>query len=522
MQHLTRELFSENQLRIIDLRAQGKTYQQIIQDLNIHTGNNVFPKQIVKCLLRSAMGYHWDFGEHPGNPPYLNQVDMQKLAEIIREAASTSPMDTLEVLDEATRLKGERLAYGIQFLSEIQCTELSQKLADNVVYTPSRSWLNAVLDDLEMYIRSRRLVDTKRLEGCSYQVIDSFYAAFGSKIQTTDPNLIFTADETQLETKSRRKAVVPAGVLTALEGCYRDMPHISGMMCTNVFGVQPPPMIILSDLQSLPNELKRLVDNGTIWVGSTVNGYMTRDLFLYWSILFINWLSKLRILLPSELRGKKALLIMDGHCSRECPLALFLFRKAFIDVVILPSHTTHVLQMFDVGLAGPLKTEFGGFLRKQLKLAMNDETLSTIRAKFRYACVLAFIDAWRVASKPSNCISAARAVGIFPFNPNAVRNSVYVRNLNGEEQARFDARTARNASRFSIACKTITDPDLIVQMSRQIALKTKFAYLCDLERYIHMNYSAIVREIVANPKNNALILCPIPPLFGVNGAPIFF
>lgn len=522
MQYLTRELFSANQQRIIDLRAEGKTYNQIIQEMNRHTGFNVFPKQIVTCLIRSAMGYKWDFGEQPGNLPYLNHVDMEKLSESIREAATTSAMDTLEVLDEATRLKGERLAYGIQFLTEIKCSELAQKLADNVVYTPARSWLNGVLDDLGMFIRSRRLIDTKRLEGCSYQVIDSFYAAFGAKIQETNPHLLFTADETQLETKTRRKAVVPEGLVTALEGVYRDMPHISGMMCTNVLGIQPPPLIILSELTTLPDELKPLVENGTIWVGSTPNGYMTRDLFLHWCILFINWLSKQRLLLPIEHREKRALLIMDGHCSRECPLALFLLRKAFIDVIILPSHTTHILQMFDVGLAGPLKSVFGGFFRKQLKLAMNSETLPTIRAKFRYSCVLAFIDAWRVASKPSNCLAAAKAVGIFPFNPDAARSSIYVRNLTPEEQARFDARALRNASRFTISCKTITDPDFIVEMANQIVIKTKFAHLCDLERFVGMNYRSIVQEVIANPKNNSLMLSPIPPLFSPNGAPIFF
>ena len=50
---------------------------------------------------------------------------------------------------------------------------------------------------------------------------------------------------------------------------------------------------------------------------------------------------------------------------------------------------------------------------------------------------------------------------------------------------------------------------MIVEMSRQIALKTKIAYLGDLERYVHRNQSTIVHEIVTNAKNNTLILCPI-------------
>ena len=126
-----------------------------------------------------------------------------------------------------------------------------------------------------------------------------------------------------------------------------------------------------------------------------VSGYMTRDMFLWWSICFINWLSQYRLTLPIEMRSDDALLILDGHTSRENPLAMCLFRKAQVHVLVLPSHTTHVLQWFDVGLSGPLKRFFATHFGKELKKAANNHSISTNRGKYRFAAVSAFLTAWR-------------------------------------------------------------------------------------------------------------------------------
>ena len=81
--------------------------------------------------------------------------------------------------------------------------------------------------------------------------------------------------------------------------------------------------------------------------------------------------------------------MMDGHSSRECPLALMLLRRANVEVLIFPSHITHVIQMFDVGIAAPLKTSFSSTFKKALKKASANEDLHTETAKFRYAVIQA-------------------------------------------------------------------------------------------------------------------------------------
>ena len=134
--------------------------------------------------------------------------------------------------------------------------------------------------------------------------------------------------------------------------------------------------------------------------------------------------------------------------------------------------------MFDVGLASPLKRFFSTRLKKTLKECANDSTIITPTAKFRCAVIIAFLDAWASARTPSNCRSAAKQTGIYPFNPNAVKDSIFVRDLLPEEQRRYEARQEYNARRLTTAMKIITDAEFIVQLSRLQELNTKFNHLC--------------------------------------------
>ena len=503
---------------------EGETYQSIQNLMNIHTGLNTTPKHVSTCLLRSSMGYHWDYSEIKGTTPYLCKADLNELKDIIRSAAEFgSALDTLEVLDESTRLKSQRVVYAMEFLTQINCPELKRKLGEKVIYTPTRTWINGVLDELEAQIKNRRFIDPKRLEACSYIVINSFYEAFASNLTNVHPLLLFNADETMIDTKSRRKIVVPDNIRQAIEAGCSEMPHITGMMCCNVYGTGPPPLILLEGRKTLPEELKDFVYSNKIFVGSTSNGYMTRDMFLIWTILFTNWLMSYRLTLPEDMRESRAVLILDGHLSRENPLACILFRKAFVDVIILPSHTTHVLQWFDVGLAATLKRIFSSKFKKHLKEAFNNASLQTNAAKYRYAAILTFIDAWSSTCTIGNCLAAAKATGIYPFNPRAVQDSVFVRNLTPQEQERYNAREARNARRVTISNKLLTDAQLIVALAQQMKLTPgRFDYLCNIEAAIHKTYRQIVQEVLEQPKNDSFLLSPMTPLIRKNDAPIFF
>lgn len=166
---------------------------------------------------------------------------------------------------------------------------------------------------------------------------------------------ILGADETILSSLIKNKVITLPG-----NTCLRkeiDLPHILCMCAHTASGIALPLFIILpNSIQTLPDELCDFVANGQAWFGSSKSGWMSRDLFLVWVIHIIHWVSIYKTNFDKSIRNKRLLLIMDGHGSRECPLVLYLLKVSCIDVLILPAHTIHITQMFDVCFAHPLKS----------------------------------------------------------------------------------------------------------------------------------------------------------------------
>ena len=189
---------------------------------------------------------------------------------------------------------------------------------------------------------------------------------------------------------------------------------------------------------------------------------------------------------------------MDGHNSRENPLALALLRRARVKVYILPSHTTHVLQMFDVGLASPLKKEFTSKFRKELK------KLNT------------------TPSTPINCESAAKTTGTYPVSAEAAKMSPFVRKLTDAEREKFEARKRRNENRVSISGRIITEAEFIVELANYLKVTPKNAKLCNLQETIGAFYSEIVHRFLQDESVDARLLSTLPPFFSPNRPPVFF
>ena len=158
--------------------------------------------------------------------------------------------------------------------------------------------------------------------------------------------------------------------------------------------------------------------------------------------------------------------------------------------------------------------------KKELKKAARNQEITTNAGKYRFACIIAFIAPWKAAATPVNALASAKCTGIYPLDPTAPRNSVYVRDLTPEEQHRFEQREQRNANRFNINCKFLTDAGVIVEMANQVVLKTKFPHLCDIAAYSTMNYSSIIARFLE--KASSFLLSPIPPLLSLTSPPKFF
>ena len=101
--------------------------------------------------------------------------------------------------------------------------------------------------------------------------------------------------------------------------------------------------------------------------GRTPSGWMDRYQFFAWVTSFLGWYHNYITQKGGKYRSLRGLLILDGHVSRTCPIALEVLDAFNVMVLILPAHSTHILQLFDVGLASPMKNYYGQLLHKYLR-----------------------------------------------------------------------------------------------------------------------------------------------------------
>ena len=466
------------------------TYKGIIGKFAESTGRTIYDRDVVTCMINSALGFVWNKASNKaGRRPYLCPEDTKKLSEsslaIAHEADGT--LDPAAFIDLAVDIKTARLTKAALFLWKIGCKKLAVSLKDEETVEPTRSWVNEEVKKIGMQLQSPLYIDSDRINTGYLGKLIPFYENNEEIITQCPIPLMFGADETMLDTTLRGKLIVD--IVDPHPILRRDplkIPHVTSMCCHTATGVALPPFIILPKLSNLPAELSEFSQSGQAWFASSQSGWMCRDLFLIWVIHFINWLSSYRLTLNSHIRNAAALLILDGHSSRECPIALALLKSSNCNVLVLPGHTTHITQMFDVCIASALKAHYTKILNKLLKESII--AIENKSAKARYCAVRAFITAWQKVCTHDACIRAAKKTGLYPFNPRAVANSPFVREGDAPEEA------ARRVTRLEIGGKVITEPVMINAIARMLGSCPQFAHLCLVPR-AGLTYCQYIKEI---------------------------
>lgn len=129
--------------------------------------------------------------------------------------------------------------------------------------------------------------------------------------------------------------------------------HITAMGYCNVIRTKMPLFILFNSLIKLPQNLKEFAENDQAFLSSSTSEWVTRNTFLAFIVCFINSLSIYRFHFGNSYKNMKDILILDGHKSRECLLALKLLKENNIVCFILPAHTTHLTQLFDFSVGSP-------------------------------------------------------------------------------------------------------------------------------------------------------------------------
>ena len=523
--HIAWENLSEQQHWVLNKRAEKVSVENVVKQWATRfpdlTG---FGKSAFEtCIISSVLGLHWNKGENIGAHPYLCQKDLvalERFIEIKCEDNEECPIDV--VLQEAKRLKIARNASAVTCLRLLNHFGLSRKLEEIAVKAPSPSWVSNLNTLISVKTEQVIFIDHDRFYSCHEEVINSYFESYAQFIELYPPCLRFGADESMMQPKLSSTEVVPEDANAPLREGAPDVPHITAMCCHNCLGKSCPLFIILKQLRNLPQELSDFANQGDAWFASSSKGYMTRDLFVCWVINFVNWLSFERSKMDQSLRNQRALLITDGHLSRECPMAVKILDIHKVDLLILPSHTTHVLQMFDVVLASVMKNKFS----KLFKDLISDQSLSfrTNQARLRYCIVSATISAWQHACTRSNCMAAAQKSGICPCSPDVPLVSAYVRQLTPREEEIYRARVEYAERNFVCSGKQLNSPNTFIDLTNKISQRDDLKHL--LYPMIVQNHAVSMVDI---PKfvriwnfNGCKLLSKFHPFIGSDNSVVFY
>jgi hypothetical protein len=229
---------------------------------------------------------------------------------------------------------------------------------------------------------------------------------------------------------------------------------VTGLCTISAAGVVLKSIIILKDLKGWKSLLHY---NALTLFASSCSGWITGDIFTMFAIDFCSQLNLYHLSLPSYIADEPVLLLLDGHISQRNITVLMTFYLFNVDIWIIPCHTTHVLQPFDVGIAAPFIAEFKQQLRQEIN-SLAAELTAGQRTKadtLRCHMVAAFLNVFHKVTTPGNLYSAFAAKGFFSFSSTRPLDSPLVATV---PPSAFEGIARRPAA---VNAELPTDPDYL-------------------------------------------------------------
>lgn len=222
-----------------------------------------------------------------------------------------------------------------------------------------RNWLQGFLLR-HPTIRSHwsRCLDNARLKGTDEEGIRSWFARFAAVVRdfSVSSGNIYNMDETgfMFGQGNSERVLVPADDKAAR---FKAQPgsreSATVVECIGSGGQVLPPLVITKGVVHTIGDHRRMQGVPSLWYFSKSTNGWTSD------ALAVEWLDKVfdpntTPSTPSTYR----LLIMDGHTSHISDAIIDVFWSRRIVPLLLPAHSTHVMQPLDVSIFGPLTAAY--------------------------------------------------------------------------------------------------------------------------------------------------------------------
>jgi hypothetical protein len=261
--------------------------------------------------------------------------------------------------------------------------------------------------------RTSNPVDKKRIDAQKDTTSIANYFRILRQFKQLDASSIFAADETGLDGDGARykKVLTPKGAKRVYTRgkSYAEHTSIMSICCAN--GNSAPPCFAFKGNENKldPRVVQQIPDNCRYV--QQAKGYFIKTHFR----LVLEHLFTFSSQFGSS--DRHILFVIDGAKSHVDLSALEYAIQNNIHIVCLPSNTSHVLQVADLGLFGPFKSFWG----RLCALVKEQRQRTGVRDKkiTRMDIIPICMEAWNKAMTSSNIIAAFEKSGICPFNPEA-------------------------------------------------------------------------------------------------------
>ena len=304
-------------------------------------------------------------------------------------------------------------------------------------------------------------IEASRLKETSADVINHWFDTFMETIEENKITMenVYNIDETgfSIGTVENARVIVDSNVRTKYQAQPGRQEWVTAVECVCADGSSIAPLIIFKGEKVLSSWIpKELPENWHIscnskgW-SSNMHGY--------------EWLRKcFEPLTAEKAKGQMRLLICDGHDSHISAEFVRHCMTNQIILLLLPPHSSHLLQPLDVGVFGPLKKAISRHLAGLLQTEI-------VRIQ-KFEWLEKYIKARAEALSTSNIQGGWRGAGLFPFHRSRVlRNLPLEIQTEGPSTPPPTQYNAEPTTLFDTSLLTSSPPDATVLQSANTALK---------------------------------------------------
>ena len=276
----------------------------------------------------------------------------------------------------------------------------------NLEKGPTDKWMRAFLKrHPDISLRKPHPLERERLS-LSREQISHYFKLLSDTLDQLDikddPTRIFNLDETGFSGKEfgREKVLVAKGTKHPYQPNVSISGHVTLQVAISASGKIVSPLVIFS--KNLPRReyASGIPDDWSFC--TTESGYINSDIFTSWfRDCFI----------PNAGKSRPILVLMDNHSSHLNKEVIDVARASNVELLCLPSHSTHLLQPLDIGVYHLLKQNIA-----TMSTRLGYTGMKTIpRQKFSKLLHLALNKI-----RGSDVSSSFSCAGICPYNPQKV------------------------------------------------------------------------------------------------------